>query len=303
MTASRGADANENSSDPTMSSRSAVGKMIRMNCRVTLEIAAAVAHVQLRRADKLNALDGRMFAELVETGEHLLSRADVRAIVLSGQGSSFCAGLDASFFDLILRGERLGQDGPTLNRPLATRTHGIANRAQRAATVWADAPVPVIAALQGFCFGGGLQIALGADLRFAAPDARLSAMEIRWGLVPDMGGFVHARRLLRADVWAELVYTGRQIGGEEAVRLGLVTRLCRDPLEEALALAGEIAGRSPDAVRAAKRLLTQAHRSHDAAVLLQESTEQEQLIAGANQLEAIRAHLEKRAPRFSDIAN
>lgn len=241
-----------------------------------------------------------MFGELVEVGEHLNARLDVRAIVLSGCGTSFCAGLDASFFGLILRGEGLGREGPTLHHPLSDRTHGTANRAQRATTVWSQAPVPVIAAIQGCCFGGGLQLALGADVRFTAPEARLSFMEIRWGLVPDMGGFVHARRLLRADVLAELIYSGRQVSGEDAVGLGLATQACDHPIEKALEYAAQIAARSPDAMRAAKRLLAHARHMDDPAVLLEESIEQEKLIGSDNQLEAIRANLEKRGPRFSD---
>lgn len=271
-----------------------------VNTTVLTEIHEGVAHVQLNRPGKLNALDGRTFGELVAQGEALAARGDLRAIVLSGVGPSFCAGLDASLFDLILQGRGLGRDGPTLDQSLSVRTHGIANRAQRAVTVWADAPVPVIAAIRGCCFGGGLQLALGADLRLAAPDSRLSVMEIRWGLVPDMAGFVRARHLMRADQWAELVFSGRQVDAEEAASLGLVTRVCVDPVAKALALARQIAGRSPDAVRAAKRLLAHGLASDDATVLMQESVEQQALIGSVNQLEAIRANLGRRAPRFHD---
>lgn len=273
-----------------------------MEPRVLTEVADGIAHVRLNRPERLNALDGPMFTELVDAGERLLGRRDLRAIVLSGSGASFCAGLDVGFFGAIDRAEGFGAGGPTGTAPLAARTHGSANRAQRMATVWAEAPVPVIAAIRGCCFGGGLQVALGADIRLVSADARLAIMEIRWGLVPDMGGMAFLPRLLRADVLAELTWTGREVRGEEAVRLGLATRLAEDPVQEALALAGQIAGRSPDAIRAAKRLLAHAYASDVATVLLQESLEQERVVGGASQREAIRANLEKRAPRFSDPA-
>jgi enoyl-CoA hydratase/carnithine racemase len=266
--------------------------------RVTVDITSHVAHVRLARPEKLNALDGEMFEALVETGEALLSDGDTRAVVLSGSGSSFCAGLDASLFSSVLETGSLGSLGPTGAHPLASRTHGSSNRAQRAATVWADIPVPVIAAIHGHCFGGGLQVALGADLRFTAPTASLSVMEIRWGLVPDMGLYVLGPRLLRADVLAELIFSGRKLSGPEAVALGLATRVCEDPVEEALAYAREIATRSPDAVRAAKRLLALSREKSASEVLQRESTEQELLIGSPHQLEAIRANLERRPPRF-----
>lgn len=271
-----------------------------MEPRVVTEVAGGIAHVRLNRPERLNALDGPMFNELVGAGERLLGRGDLRAIVLSGNGSSFSAGLDAGFFASIERGEGLGAAGPTGTAALDVRTHGAANAAQRMATIWAEAPVPVIAAVHGCCFGGGLQVALGADIRLVSADARLSIMEIRWGLVPDMGGMVFLPRLVRADVLAELTYTGREVRGEEAVRLGLATRVAEDPVQEALALAAQVAGKSPDAIRAAKRLLAHAHAADPATVLLQESLEQGRLVGSANQREAVRANFEKRAPRFSD---
>lgn len=271
-----------------------------MNDRVLLEVDAGVAHVVLNRADKLNALDGAMFGAIVDIGERVTARADVRAIVLSGRGSGFSAGLDASAFAAIGSGAGLGTDGPTTHFGLTERTHGIANRAQRVATVWSQAPMPVIAAIHGVCFGGGLQVALGADIRLVAPDARLSIMEIKWGLVPDMAGMATLRGRVRPDVLAGLVYTGRIVSGDEAVHIGLATRLSADPLQEALALAREIASKSPHAVRAAKRLLAAAHASDDATLLLAESAEQDRLVGSPNQIEAVRANLEKRPPRFVD---
>jgi len=161
-------------------------------------------------------------------------------------------------------------------------------------------PVPVIAAVHGVAFGGGLQVALGADVRIVAPDTKMSVMEIKWGLVPDMAGLVLMRELARADVVRELTYTGRIFSGEEALRIGFATRLAADPLAEALQMAHEIAMKSPHAIRAGKRLLNASTHLDDAALLLAESVEQKALIGSANQAEAVRANMEKRAPRFED---
>jgi enoyl-CoA hydratase/carnithine racemase len=181
---------------------------------------------------------------------------------------------------------------------LSVRTHGISNAAQYVAMVWREVPVPVIAAVHGVAFGGGLQVALGADIRIVAPDTRLSVMEIKWGLVPDMGGMVLMRELARSDVVRELTFTGRIFSGEEALQLGFATRLAADPLAEALRIAREIAGKSPDAIRAGKRLLNAAHMHSAADLLIAESVEQKALIGGANQKEAVQANIERRPPRF-----
>jgi enoyl-CoA hydratase/carnithine racemase len=270
---------------------------------IVIEVQEDVAHVRLNRPEKLNALDGAIFAGLVDASARLEHDASVRAVVLSGNGRAFCAGLDATFFDLILQGLGLGlglgDAGTTADRPLVDRTHGIANQAQRACTAWRDLSVPVIAAVHGACLGGGLQLALGADLRYAAHDALMSVLEIKWGLVPDMAGFITARGLVAPDVFRELVYTGRMLTGDEAAALGLATRACADPLSEALATARAIAGRSPDAIRAAKRLLNLADHADAAQVLLAESREQQALIGSPHQVEAIRAQAEKRAPVFA----
>ena len=198
-------------------------------------------------------------------------------------------------FASIAAGERGG-----LMADLAKRTHGIANLAQAAAFVWREAPVPVIAAVQGVAFGGGLQIALGADIRYVAPDAKLSILEIKWGLVPDMGGIALMRGLARGDVIRQLAFTGRQFSGEEAVRIGFATALHDDPLAAARATAREIADKNPDAVRALKRLLNASADLDTAAILLAESREQASVIGRPNQVEAIRAGIERREPRFKD---
>jgi len=266
-----------------------------MEDRITVELNDGVADVRLVRTDKMNALDDAMFGALVATGERLKTEKGVRAVVLSGEGRAFCAGLDMGNFGQMAQGSsRAGGNLET------ARTPGGANRAQQAVLVWREIPVPVIAAMHGVAFGGGFQLALGADLRFVAPDTRLSVMEIKWGLVPDMAGIVLLRGLLRDDVARELTFSGRIFSGEEALGLGLATRVCADPRAEALAFAQEVAARNPDAIRAGKRLLDLAAEADQHAILLAETTEQVKLIGSPNQVEAVRANLEKRAPRFVD---
>jgi enoyl-CoA hydratase/carnithine racemase len=283
--------------------------------RVLVSIEDGVADVRLNRPDKLNALDGAMFGALVETGRALAGDRCLRAVVLSGEGRAFCAGLDFSGFAALAAkpagssakpagssAKPAGSSGAPEAPSLLSRddADGIANFAQRAAWIWTEVPVPVIAALHGVAYGGGLQIALAADLRLVAPDARLSVREIQWGLVPDMTGTQTLRRLVRLDVAKELTFTGRIVEGPEAVALGLATRVAADPRAEALALAAEIAGRSPDAIRAAKHLLDTSGVVDVASGLLLEEKLQRGLIGRPNQVEAVRANLEKRPPRFCD---
>ena len=175
---------------------------------------------------------------------------------------------------------------------------GPATRAQAAAMVWRDLPQPVIAALHGQVFGGGLQIALGADIRLAAADAQLSVMEIRWGLIPDLGGSQTLRGLTSQDQAKLLTLTGKILSGEEALGANLVTALSDDPLARAMELAETIAGQSPDAVRAAKRLLNEAWVGSVADGLAQEASLQARLIGSPNQMEAVQANLERRPARF-----
>jgi enoyl-CoA hydratase/carnithine racemase len=266
-----------------------------MSERVSVEIKDGVADVRLVRADKMNALDQAMFDALVETGERLKGDRSVRAVVLSGEGRAFCAGLDMGRFRDMERGAERG--GALLGHELSP---GGANRSQQAVMVWREMPAPVIAAVHGVAFGGGLQLALGADLRFVAADARLSVLEIKWGLVPDMGGTVLLRGLLRDDVARELAFSGRIVSGVEAVALGLATRVCGDPRAEALAFAAEIAARSPDAIRAGKRLFNAAFDASQSELLRTESRAQAALMGSPNQLEAVTAALENRPPRFAD---
>lgn len=258
-----------------------------MTGRVSVAITDGVADVRLTRPDKLNALDPAMFAALTSTIETLAGMPGLRAVVLSGEGRGFCAGLDmASMADA-----GLGID-------LATRTHGIANDFQHVAWGWRTLAVPVIAAVHGVAFGGGLQIASGADIRIAAPDARFAAMELKWGIVPDMAGFALWRGLVREDALRELIYTAREFGAQEAQALGFVTRIAANPHAEALTLARTIAARSPHAIRAVKRL---ANLEGDApTILAAESTEQAALLRSPNQIEAVRANMSRREPHFTD---
>lgn len=265
-----------------------------MNSRVTISVADGIADVRLARPEKMNALDPAMFRALSATGERFKAEAGLRAIVLSGEGRAFCAGLDMASFAAMDSMEASPM------RDLKTRTHGLANLFQHVAWVWREVPVPVIAAVHGVAFGGGFQIMLGADMRYIASDTQLSIMEIKWGLVPDMAGTMLMRTIVREDIVRELTYTGRIFSGTEALQYGVATRLCDDPRVAALQSAREIAGKSPDAIRAAKRLLNSASFANPAEGLIAESIEQQALIGSPNQLEAIQANIGKRAPRFTD---
>jgi enoyl-CoA hydratase/carnithine racemase len=259
--------------------------------RVTWRIEGGVADVRLNRPDKLNAVDGEMFRALGDAGDALAADPAVRVVVLSGEGRGFCAGLDVAAF---------AGDGLQGMDDLLGGRHGgrISNRAQHAAWVWQEVPVPVIAAVHGVALGAGIQIALGADLRLVAADARLSVMEVRWGLIPDMTGTWSLPRAVGPDVAKELIWTGRMVSGEEAVRLGLATRVAADPRGEALALAAELAGRSPSALRAAKALVNQSLQATAGEQLRAESVAITALIGSPDQMEAVRSQLEGRPPEF-----
>jgi enoyl-CoA hydratase/carnithine racemase len=247
--------------------------------------------VALTRPDKHNALDVPMFDGIIAAAERLAAEPGVRAVVLHGDGPSFCSGLDV--VSVMSAGQ--GLDG--LTKPLRDENP---NWFQRTAYDWIRLPVPVIAAIHGNCLGGGLQIALAADVRFATPDARLSVMEVKWGLIPDMSITRTLPRLVGIDVAKELTYTGRVISGREAHALGLVTHLSDDPVQSARALATEIAGRSPDAVRAAKRLFDESWAGPTEQTLALEAELQLRLIGSPNQLEAVRAGVSKERPEFTD---
>src|SRR5438034_8235242 len=270
-----------------------------MDDRVSVSMSEGVADVRLVRADKMNALDAAMFEALVETCNRLSREKTLRAVVLSGEGRAFCAGLDMGRFAAMNENGGNGIAGGD-KRDLSARTHGLANFPQQAVWGWRQLPVPVIAAVHGVAFGGGFQLALGADIRLLAPDARMSIMEIKWGLVPDMAGTPILASLVRDDILRELTFTGRIFSAHEAMSYGLATRICDDPRAAALDLAREIAGKSPDAIRAAKRMLNNLSANPGPA-LLAESVEQKKLMGGANQLEAVSANIDKRPPRFADV--
>src|SRR5262245_8675180 len=261
---------------------------------VTIELQDGVADVRLNRPEKYNALSRDMFVALGEAGERLANDSSVRAVVLSGNGKGFCAGLDMDSFRAMTSGER-GTGGPVPSKGARPD-----NFFQRSAYVWKTLPVPVIAAVHGVAYGGGFQIALGADIRIARPDARFSILEIKWGLVPDVALTQTVRDVLRLDVAKELTWTGRIVDGNEALALGIVTRLAEDPLAAALETAREIASKSPDAIRYGKRLLEEAWHADPAAGLGLEAKLQGKLIGSRNQVEAVKAALEKRDARFEN---
>jgi enoyl-CoA hydratase/carnithine racemase len=268
--------------------------------RIDISIDAGIAHVRLVRSDKMNALDSKMFDAIIEAGEQLRSDSDIRVVVLSAEGRAFCAGLDMSNFAAMAGGDKGSSGDKAVARKLEVRTHGIVNKPQYAGWMWRELPMPVIAAVHGVAFGGGFQVALGADMRYAAPGTRLSVMEIKWGLVPDMAGTQLMRHLARDDVIRELTYTGRIFSAEEALEYGLVTRVCEDPLAAAMETAREIAGRNPDAIRADKQLLNESRLIDAAGGLLMESQLQDNIIGKPNQVEAVMAELEKRPANFTD---
>ncbi len=255
--------------------------------RVTTMIADGIADVRLTRGDKMNAIDPAMFDALIDAIETLRA-SPARCVILSGEGRAFCAGLDMAS----MAAGAAGLD-------LMTRTHGIANRVQQVAWGWRTLPMPVIAAVHGLALGGGLQIMAGADVRIAAPDTRFAILEGKWGLVADMAGFALWRDV-RGDVLRELAFTAREFDAVEAQAAGFVTRLSDDPLAAAQAMARSIAERSPDAVRAAKRLANLADDADAATILTAERAEQIALLGSANQVEAVRAGMERRAPNFAD---
>ncbi len=259
--------------------------------RVRVEIEDHVAVVMLARPDKHNALDLAMFDAITATAVSLRHEPGLRAVVLHGEGKSFCSGLD--FVSVAAAGEGLtGLTGP-LDEPSP-------NYFQRPAYEWIRLPVPVIAAIHGNCLGGGLQIALAADIRICAPDAKLSVMEGKWGLIPDMSITRTLPRLVGIDVAKELTYTARTFDGNEALRLGLVTRLDDAPLDAARELAAEIASKSPDAIRRAKRLFDEAWTGTPDETLSLEAQLQKQLVGTPNQFAAVTSGLSKQPAEFID---
>ena len=268
-----------------------------MSDRVVIEMDNGVADVRLNRPDKMNALDGAMFAALLDAGETLKADPSVRAVVLSGEGRAFCAGLDFGSFNQMAESESSSPPHSELADPLEGR---ITHKGQQAAYAWTEMPAPVICAVTGVALGGGFQIAMGADIRLIAPNARMSVLEIRWGLIPDMTGTQTLIQHVGLDVAKELTFSGRMVEGQECVDLGLATRVADDPYAEALAMAHEIAAKSPHAIRAAKRLMNNAGSLSTAARFEAERQEIGALIGSPNQAESVKAFFEKRDPVFAD---
>jgi len=270
-----------------------------MSDRVTIEIAGGVADVRLNRPDKLNAVDTAMFHALVEAGESIKADRSVRAVVLSGAGRGFCAGLDLESFQ-----QMAGAPAPDASSDgggIASREEGrITNLAQQACYAWTEMPAATIAAVHGAAVGAGIQLALSTDIRIVAPDAKMSVLEIRWGLVPDMTGTQMLPRLVGLDVAKELAFTGRMVSGEEAVKIGLATRVADDPHAAAMELAHEIAGKNPNAVKGVKELLDMAGRVPLADAFKAETKTMMSLIGSPNNVEAVTAYFEKRDPKFTD---
>jgi enoyl-CoA hydratase/carnithine racemase len=261
---------------------------------VTIEVVDHVADVRLNRPDKMNALSIPMFEAISAAAERVMADTSIRAVVLSGEGRAFCAGLDlANFTDPNALGGPGGPFGPG-------RGGFWPNFYQKPGYLWKDVPVPVIAALHGPVFGGGFQIALGADIRIAHPEVQMSLMEIKWGLIPDMSGTQTLRDLVRLDIAKELAFTGRIVRGPEAEKIGLVTRLDDNPREVALAMAREIATKNPQAIVLDKLILEASWHGDDARGLELEEKLQAKVIMTPNQLEAVMAGMQKRPAKFAE---
>jgi enoyl-CoA hydratase/carnithine racemase len=259
---------------------------------VTTTIDNHIGRVTLNRPDKHNAVSLEMFDALASAADQLAADRTIRAVVLHGAGPNFCAGIDVDLFrqdDFVVDGKSMAPVGPSP-----------ANKFQRAAYAWRELPVPVICAITGVAYGAGLQIALGADLRYAKADARLSIMEIKWGLIPDMAISTTLRDLLSVDRVKELAWSGRAVGGEEALNLGLITALHDDPLVAAMETADDICAKSPDSIRSMKRLFNAAWHMSEAEALALEAELQLGVLGTENQLEAVKANVERRKPEFND---
>lgn len=270
------------------------------NDRVKVSIEGGIADVRLDRADKRNALDPAMFDAIARAGKDLISNKEIRAVVLSGSGASFCAGLDFASFQSMADGGSSNSDTKKSSgeNAGAMQPGAITHLAQQICWVWQEVPVPVIAAIQGHALGGGMQLALGTDIRIAHPDTQFAMREVHWGLIPDMTGTLMLSRLVRDDVAKDLVFSARVISGTEAHRLGVVTRLTDSPLEVAMQIASEIVERSPDAVRGAKALINRLSNAGAAEHFEEERRIIHALIGKPNQVEAVMSNFEKRPASF-----
>jgi enoyl-CoA hydratase/carnithine racemase len=263
-----------------------------LNDCVNISLNEHVAEVMLNRPDKYNALNLPMFEALVASADSLANEPKLRAVVLHGAGGNFCAGIDVGVFT-----DQSVKIDQALMEPLAGSN---ANLFQRAAYAWRELPVPVICALDGVTYGGGLQIALGADLRYAAAETRFSIMETKWGLIPDMAISATLRHIIAADKVKELAWSARIFDANEALALGVVTGIHADPLAAARQFAEACATRSPGAIRGIKQLVNQAWHLSEAESLALEAKLQLEIMGSPNQVESVRANLENRQPKFAD---
>ena len=274
-----------------------------MSERVTISVKDHIADVRFNRPEKMNALDAAQIDAIVEAGEKLAAMEGIRAIVLSGEGKAFCAGLDMGSFAASAAAaveENKGSESSPLASTLSERTFGNANKYQHIVLLWRKLKAPVIAAIHGPCIGGGLQFASAADIRVVAPDAKMSIMEMRWGLIPDMGSYTTWRSFVRDDVLRELTYTNRIFTGAEGKELGFVTHLSDDPHAKAMEIATEIASKHPQAVQIAKDLINKLPDMNEDEILMMESTGQDKVSRTPNQVEAVMAFMQKRTPNFTD---
>ena len=267
-----------------------------MSDRVSISIDDGIADVKLTRADKRNALDPAMFTAIADAGERLKREPGLRVVVLSGDGPSFCAGLDMASMQAIGSNDGGSEAGNAGSMEAGRITH----LGQQVCWVWQEVPVPVIAAVHGHALGGGLQVALGADIRIVHPETKLSVREVYWGLVPDMTGTFMLSKLVRPDVARELTYTARILSGAEGAELGLVTTLSDTPYDDAMSMARDIAAKSPGAVRGAKELFNRLDHEGAAEAFAEERRVIGSQIGTPNQVEAVMASFEKRAPVFAD---
>ena len=274
-----------------------------MSERVTISVKDHIADVRFNRPEKMNALDAAQIDAIVEAGEKLAAMEGIRAIVLSGEGKAFCAGLDMGSFAASAAAaveENKGGESSPLASTLSERTFGNANKYQHIVLLWRKLKAPVIAAVHGPCIGGGLQFASAADIRVVAPDAKMSIMEMRWGLIPDMGSYTTWRSFVRDDILRELTYTNRIFTGQEGRELGFVTHLSDDPHAKAMEIAAEIASKHPQAVQIAKDLINKLPDMNEDEILMMESTGQDKVSRTPNQVEAVMAFMQKRTPNFTD---
>lgn len=254
------------------------------------ESGGRVAHVTLNRPEKYNALDLELLHALVDVAGQVAADRSIRAVILAGAGRAFCAGLD---FAAVAKAGPLATARGFVKLP-GRRT----NLFQQACWAWRELPVPVIAVLHGPCFGGGLQLALAADFRFATPDCELSVMEAKWGLIPDMTGSVTLRELVGMDVAKRLTMTAEIVDGRQALAYGLVTGVADDPAKEADALVGQLLTRSPDAVALTKRLFHSTWTQSPRRAFWTETWLQARLMRTANHRVARAANLAKELPTY-----